>query len=75
MCPGVDSKGIQQRMHAGNSFSTLLRLRKWYVHEPEGFMRVKGVLGDCWVLWIWMRIGSGVCVCSVVSDYLRPCGL
>ena len=45
MCPSVDSKSIQQRMHAWNSFSTLLRLRKRHLHEPAGFMRVNGVIG------------------------------
>lgn len=51
MCPSVDSKGIQQRMRAWNGFSTLLRLRKWHLHEPEGWTEGKGgyweIVGSC----------------------------
>ena len=45
MCPSVDSKGIQQRVHARNGFSTLLRLRKWHLHEAEGWTEGKGGYG------------------------------
>ena len=46
MCPSVDSKGIQQRMRAWNGFSTLLRLRKWHLHAPEGWTEGKGGYGE-----------------------------
>ena len=36
---------IQQRVHAWNGFSTLLRLRKWHLHEAEGWTEGKGGYG------------------------------